>query len=485
MASRQRKIILIIIVLLGFGLRFYAAKSIHITWDEEMVFKPMESINFDFDNLSLPVIDRVSSVEQATPMASIYIAKLVYSFFGDSLLALRLVVVFFNIFTILIVYFLVKQALGAKAALLSSFLLSISQVEIAASRSANHDPLLMFFVLSSLFLFYKAIRTHDKRLMILNGIVIGLGFWVKESMLFLIPIYFIFLFFCPEYRGWLKDKFFWFSFGLSFLIALPLGIVNMASHSPRYEYLSSIKSIGPSLAGIGFYLGELILLGIKWFGSTDFFHNVADTLTRETPPVNFLLGMVILVAVVKSIRKKIPFIRLLVICFLFNFLLFCFVRKSDVIDGIWSLGSLEWGMMGFIPGVILASNMLVGYIKKRKVRGRIFLFFLIAFISIRSWDMVSYPLCCYFPEREWCIKDELYNKAFRYNKEGKIKRAKETLRKVYRVTDNNRYKTDAALRLAKILLNEGKPGEANMYLYQILSDNPKNREALELLKGIK
>jgi hypothetical protein len=33
-------------------------------------------------------------------------------------------------------------------------------------------------------------------------------------------------------------------------------------------------------------------------------------------------------------------------------------------------------------------------------------------------------------------------------------------------------------------LNEGKPGEDNMYLYQILSDNPKNREALELLEEI-
>jgi hypothetical protein len=280
----------------------------------------------------------------------------------------------------------------------------------------------------------------------------------------------------------------------------------MASHSPRYEYLSSIKSIGPSLAGIGFYLGELILLGIKWFGSLGlsdyimeglsykpigwiqgaptFFDHVADTLTRETPPVNFLLGMVILVAVVKSIRKKTPFIRLLVICFLFNFLLFCFVRKSDVIDGIWSLGSLEWGMMGFIPGVVLASNMLIGYIKKRKVRGRIFLLFLIAFISIRSWDMVSYPLCCYFPTKDFCIRQQIYGESRRYFWSGRTELAKETLRKVYRVTDNNRYKTDAALRLAKILLNEGKPGEANMYLYQILSDNPKNREALELLEEI-
>ena len=481
MISKYRKIILLIIILLGFSLRYYAASSIHITWDEECDLRLAQTISFDRNNLNLPLVDKVNPVEQASVMIDVYLLRLIYDIFGHSLLALRLSVVTFDLFTILIVYLLTRQTLGVKVALLSSLLLSISQFEVAMDRTANDAPLYILFFLLSLFLFYRAIQTSNKKLMLLNGLVIGVGFWMKENMLFLVPIYFIFLLVSPEYRNWLKNRYFWISFGLAFLIALPLVI--MSYNTPRYQYLTSIASIGPSLNGVGLYLGELILVVIKWFASTKFFYSVCDTLTRETPPVNFMLGIVILVAVIKSMHKRSSLVRLLLICFLFNFLLFCFVRKCDVIDGIWSLGSLEWGAMGFIPGVILASNMLVGYVKKSRIKGSIFLWLLVSFIFIRTWDMASFPLCCYFPEREWCIKDELYNKAERFLRTGKVDLAKETLRKVYRVTHNKSYKTHAALRLARILIKEEKIQEAKKYLYAVLSDNPQNSDALELLES--
>ncbi|MCF7916155.1 MAG: glycosyltransferase family 39 protein [Candidatus Omnitrophica bacterium] len=504
--NKNRKIILFLIILIGFALRFYPATRVPITWDEEKAIESVQNINFDYNNLQLPLVDKVSSPEEASPMASKYLVKLWWFVFGPSLLGTRLLLIIFSMFSVLIAYFLVKNTLGVKVALLSSLLLSISQFNVALARTISHDSIHIFFVVLSLFLFYRAFQKFDKNLVLLNGLIIGLGFWVKESMFFLIPIYFIFLLTQPDGKKWLKDKYLWISFGLALLIAAPLLIFELDSNLPRHGYFSQVASIGLSLNSLGFYLGELILVGIKWGTSLGFFHslnqklfpdplswaegggtffeNISDAMTRETPPVNFILGIIILVAVVKSIRNKNSLIRLLLVSFLFNFLAFCFIRKSDIIDGVWSLGALEWGVIGFFPGVILASDMLIKYLKKNTRKNFIFVGLIISFIFIRTLNMVVYPLACYFPTTEKCISD-YFGDSDRFLKNGKMGLTKNTLRKIYQVTDNmQEYKIEAALRLSEILIKEGNREQAAEYLHYLILHDPEKGEIPELLEKL-
>jgi 4-amino-4-deoxy-L-arabinose transferase-like glycosyltransferase len=503
--KKQKKIILFVIILTGFILRFYPAVSVPITWDEEMGIKSVQNISFDYDNLQLPLIDETAPAEETSPMATKYIVKLWWLIFGDSLLVTRLLFIIFHLLTILIVYFLTKNTLGIRVALLSSLLLSISQFNVALGRTISHDSIHMFFVLLSIFLFYKAFEQSDKNSMILNGLIIGIGFWVKESMFFLVPIYLIFLLNQPNGRKQLKNKYLWFSFCLAFLISLPLLILKLDINSSRREYFFYVVSFGPSLNSIGFYLGELILGGVKWAtslgfldslagkltpiswieGGGTFFQRVADTLTRETPPVNFMLGIIILIAAVKSIFYKMPLIRLLLICFLFNFLLFSFIRKADVIDGVWSFGSLEWGVMGFFPGVILASNVLINYFKKNKKKGIILIGLLILFVFARTFNMAVCPLCCYFPTKEKCMSDYIGDSE-RFLKTGKTKLAKNTLKKVYQCTDEMPgRKKGAALWLAEILIKEGNHKKAAEYIDYLILNHPGDDDVRRLMKQIK
>ena len=66
-----------------------------------------------------------------------------------------------------------------------------------------------------------------------------------------------------------------------------------------------------------------------------------------------------------------------------------------------------------------------------------------------------------------------------------IDMTKDIFERIYKVTDNKpAYKRKAALRLAEILIREGKYGESRKYVYYILSQNPDDRETLRLLREI-
>jgi hypothetical protein len=226
--------------------------------------------------------------------------------------------------------------------------------------------------------------------------------------------------------------------------------------------------VGISLNSIGLYLGELILLIIKPFHNL--FDYVASSVDPELPPVDFISGILILIAAMKYIKDKNPLLRLSLVCFLFNFVLFSFLRRGDIVKSYWSLGSLDWGIIGFIPGVILAANMIGNFMRKHLYARSLFFAVLVIYFLIRAWNVISYPLSCYFPVKDFCIeKRQLDWDIQRFLNEGDAESAKDVLKRVYRVTDRKPlYKKIAALRLAQILMQEGRYDESKEYLDYVL-----------------
>jgi len=458
MLNKHRKLILIVIIFLGFCLRYYAAASIAINNDERNEYPSIKEISFESGDINLPLVSK--NIEGSIGYE--YLVRIGWYLFGDSLQSARLPFIILGTLTILIVYFITKLALGSRIALLASFLLSISQYHISLTKSPEDDGI-MFFGALSLFLFYAAIKNSNKKLMLLNGLVLGLGYWFKEYILILIPVYIIFLIVCSEYRIWLRSKYIWISFITAFCLLLPNFYLNLSFWTQRMSYIHNVASVGISMNAIGTYLGELILLILKPF--PEIFELAASSRDSSISLVTFVFGFVILIAVVRSIKDKKPFVQLLLVCFLVNFIIFSFVRAVlDGLNSIWCFGNMDWVCLSFIPGVILAANMLVNCIKKYGYIGKLLLWFLMIFMAIRAVDYITFPLNCQVPIRNFQIRrNELCNVEM-YLEKGDSGLAKDILGRIFEVTDKRpALRKMAVSKLFQILTQEGKDREEIEY----------------------
>jgi 4-amino-4-deoxy-L-arabinose transferase-like glycosyltransferase len=475
---KYRNRLLIIILLIGFALRFYSAVSLPANWDEEEALASIEKQFFNTHNIGSNLVKENSDTFIFGSKIMVYLGWIL---FGDSLLGARIPFVICGTLIILIVYFFVKFSLGVQKALLSSFLLSISQYDIGMTRYVE-SAFLVLFVIISLFLFYKSLLQNNRILLLLSGVSIGVGFLFKENAIVLIPVYLVFLLSCRRYRFLLKSKYLWISLGFPFLIIVPV-VYQSFVYTSRFAYLSQAVRVGWSINAIAVYLGELILLLLKPFG--DFYNYVVSSLDSQFPMVNFLFGGIILIAVGKSVLDKRPFIRLLVICFLFNFVPFMFLRGgTEEIDSFWCLSNLDWSILNFIPGVILASSMLGDLMIRCHNKYKVLLFTLFfSFILLRTFHFVSLPLSYCFPAMDHSLELQFEARGIHYLEKGDKEKAKDVFERIYDVaSDGSYYKIKSALLLSEILIKENKHEESKGYLYYVLSQNPENKKALRLLQ---
>ena len=467
---------------MGFFLKFYGAQHIVFDFDERINNRVAKNISFDSQNLRLPLVDR----EPEGILSERYLMRIGQDLFGESLIGSRMPCIIIATLTILLVYLITVGAFGFRAALIAAFLVSVSPYTLAITRKVSVESFLIFFSILSIYLFFRAISRGSKCLMLLSGLAMGAGFWFKESMFFLIPIYAIFLMINPQYRSWLKNKYLWLSFLMAFCLALPLILACLHPEAQRFSYIYHETILAPSLNSLGLYAGEIIAMIMKLFPAL--VNYAAFTIDPQCPAGEAIpLGLLILLAgFVYRVRKD-SLAGLLKVCFLFNFVLFCFLRRNDMLQSIWHLGSLTWGIIGFTPGMILAAVMVDDFMSRHIRWGRILFCILAAFLFFRAWSMAVYPLDCFFPLQDYCLQNrKLQWEIDEKLGEGDREAAKEQLRIVYEVTAGNpAYQQKAAYRLAELLVQEHNYAEARKYLDFVLFKDPGHDPSLELLEQIK
>jgi len=489
MVVKYRKVLLTLVILLGFSLRFYSAFILPINCDETVDISSTRQISFNLKNPKLPLVDKNP---ETCSIAVKYIIKAGLDLFGQKFIGARIPFVILNTLTIYLIYNFVSSAAGVEVALLASLLFSVSQFAFGVSRITGLCTVIIFFNIISLTLFYRAIRTSNIKLLLLNGFVIGLAAWFKENLIFLIPIYVIFLATSKEYRNWLKNKYLWISFFIAVVVIAPLVLKSLNPEVPRFSFIIEETAVDFSLVGIGLYLGELILLFLKLF--PDLFIKVVGSIDMEYPPVNFAFGVVIITSAVIYLKSRRPYIRLLVVNFLFNVIVFSFLRRDDVLSSFWSMGSLNWGSLGFLPGVLLAANFLYELSGKGKL-GKLVPVILVLFMFIRTLNYAITPLSYYFPVEEYFIKNQLSRADCL--KEGNIeagvylpKQAKDLAKDIYNgvyISSKKyaEYRKKAALKLAEILIQEKKYEEAEKYINSVLALDPDNERVLFLKNNLR
>lgn len=175
---------LIIIFLLGFVLRLIAAINLTVTADD------MHHVTYAINFYGA---DRLITYEQSAGLWHAF-TSIMYNLFGMTQLSSRLAALIFGAFSIILIYLLTREFFNEKVSLITAFLSAIAPFYIR-NTIAEMDVMAMFFVLGSMLLFIRGLKTKKLTYYVISGIFLGLGIYTKVYPLLFVPsllLYFIY-----------------------------------------------------------------------------------------------------------------------------------------------------------------------------------------------------------------------------------------------------------------------------------------------------
>jgi len=459
--SRWEALLCVVIVGLGLGLRLLAEAN----YSNELVGDPAEQaefarhISFDPRHLSLPI----SAVLIRHPFLLQYLIKISFLLFGESALAARLPSLLAGALSIFLIFLLVRGPLGTIAASLAALLLSFSQFHIGWSRIVHQEIPMLALVILSVYLFWKALVTEKKWLVLLVGPSVGFAFLAKETAFFLLPVFFLYLALSPSKRFWLKRKEVYLS------LALALGLVAPYlwwTHKHPTPYLGYLGLTRFSKLPLDFYL--LLSLGLRKLPPGD--HTTHSLWCW--PPVYWPVGIIFLLGSVASIiycffRRRHDFIILMAIFFLFTMGFFFFLVPYKGSSEFW------WLSITLIPAITLTAELLSNLAKSHIVLGvAVLLLFVFLGFQALSYSLTKeedFPLT--YPQT---VADYDFELAEYYLEKGEVDKAVGELQRGLERFPNE-------IRIHNLLgicyFKKGLFREARKEWETVLAFDPKNQEA--------
>jgi len=171
------------VFILGFILRFIAARNIGVSADD--VIHAYKSVGI-FNSGKLVIWDQSTSLWY-------YIVNILSKPFGSSIVATRFATVLFGSLLIIIVYIFVKKVFKSdRAALISSFLVAVSPLIIRETLPEMDNAAIFFTILAAYFIFSYLQEKKTKDL-ILTFIILGVGVMIKLYVAFFAVSFIIFL----------------------------------------------------------------------------------------------------------------------------------------------------------------------------------------------------------------------------------------------------------------------------------------------------
>jgi len=113
------------------------------------------------------------------------LSAFLFFIFGVNLFVTRLVSMIFSILCLICLYYLGKELYNRKVAIFSVVTLAFAPYFFIYSRLAMLDVPLLFFILLSILLFYKAVEKNKRKYFYYLGVVMGIGFLIKYTIVLL------------------------------------------------------------------------------------------------------------------------------------------------------------------------------------------------------------------------------------------------------------------------------------------------------------
>lgn len=147
------------------------------------------------------------SVSVDKPPLGLWIQAISAYFLGVSGFSVVLPQILAGIFSVIVLYHLVKRSFGTVPGLIAALALAITPVVIATDRNNTMDSTLIFTLLLAAWAFIKATETRKLKFLLLGAVFVGLGFNIKMLEAFLpLPAFYALYFFGTPEKFWLKVR---------------------------------------------------------------------------------------------------------------------------------------------------------------------------------------------------------------------------------------------------------------------------------------
>jgi len=222
---KNKKLLLFLIVILAFILRFYSLDTLPaLNADEAAIgYNAYSLIQTGKDEHGNPWPIHFQSFNDYKPGLYFYIVLPFVKFFGLNVWSVRAPAAFLGVLTVLVIYFLVKEIFKEeRLALISSLFLAISPWHIHFSRGGWEVNVATFFITLGVFLFLKGLK--NPRFYFLSAITLVLSLYTYHAARIVVPLLGLGLG-ITFWKELLKNKKFIVSAAfLGVIILIPLGL---------------------------------------------------------------------------------------------------------------------------------------------------------------------------------------------------------------------------------------------------------------------
>lgn len=193
-------LILIMIMLLAAALNFFNIDSIG---DANTYYTAaIEAMLQSPSNFFFIAAEPGGSVTIDKPPLGLWIQAISAMFLGVSGFSVVLPQILAGIFSVPLLYTLVKRYFGTGAGLAAALVMAVMPVSVAVQRNNTMDATLIFTLLLAAWMFIKATESGKFKWLLLGGVLVGLGFNIKMMQAFLPLPAFYGLYFLGAKTGW-------------------------------------------------------------------------------------------------------------------------------------------------------------------------------------------------------------------------------------------------------------------------------------------
>ncbi|MFQ5810477.1 MAG: ArnT family glycosyltransferase, partial [Armatimonadota bacterium] len=196
-APRMARFLVPALMVVCFGMRFFASTTVPMTYDEAMIVTASARISLQPGAVNLPMDG------YGHPAGELYLARLGTVLLGHNLAGFRFVSVVLGAATCWIMFALVRRVWGFWPAALTLFLLCFNGFHIGVSRFAVEYTYL-FFVALAIYLFWRAVHEERPGLLVAAGATVGVGAFTSEHTFLLLPVFAAYLLLDREKRTWYR-----------------------------------------------------------------------------------------------------------------------------------------------------------------------------------------------------------------------------------------------------------------------------------------
>jgi len=202
----------------GFGNLYYAAA--------------VKSMLMSFKNFFYAAFDPGGFISVDKPPLGLWLEGLSVAIFGYRGWSLILPQAMAGVFSVLLMYYLVRRSFGSSAGLLAAVFLAITPIFVATNRSNIVDSSLILVLLVAVRFLFEAVERKSLPFLLLSMATVGIGFNIKmlQAYMILPAVYLTYLLFARE--GWGR-KVLHLCFATAVLISISLSWALIVDLTPK------------------------------------------------------------------------------------------------------------------------------------------------------------------------------------------------------------------------------------------------------------